>query len=1173
MEQGNMMRFGIAWAAVICVAQIATAQLTEFNWTGGVNSNWHQNGNWDMNGFPNAGNHAASIATGSNLTVDLAASDATIAALTLDGTSPGTAIEIASTGSGILILQNDEDNTFIDDPDPEIAPVLDQVGVNDGRVLVTSSGAEGSTNEISAPVRVNNSGFLEGVDFIGTRSITLSGGLDMTGVESEENPFATFAQLRSLLPAGEKVLITGDVSLVDPVALDNPARSLALNSYGTTDHGVVDDGEFPDDDRSPPRGTIEITGTISGTGGLNTGWEWFPAGEQQDHDPAPPPGLPLGTVILSGDNTFTGNVGISRGNLVVRHNNALGIGGTVTQVGHSGNSKEVGYNFVADAGDLTIANPLAIVQWQTFKGDSSVTWQGMVFQNGARGLINLMVYDLADDTGATLTFTGPLFASREAENPPEPGRILTFDGTGKTVVTGGIHDMLEDDPEQELSRAGSLRKRGTGTLVIGFEANGGGDTPTDYSGDTYVDGGNLHFVAEQDLPSPGNWGDDPAEILSSGGAIGVDAGVLGESDLLLGMLNNSSNPNHSPATSPPFFRTYQPNNAIFTRYDHGGLMLGSEEYDDDLDFNSGDLANAANMTLAAWETGSTYTGSITPSTAVIMNPNTYQLGGGSGTLTLPSNNQLTGERDLLVTNGGEVRLEGVNDYSGSTTVMGKYHSSLQEHAAADTADPDHDGDYAETSLRIYVGTTLTVTSLGDGNSSIGTSTDGEDLVVQGSTLKYVGGAVSTNRLLTLGTAGGTIDASGNGPLNFANTGPLLVDVAEDREAIAAVITGTENRHLFGIPSFNGDDGPVVFDTSDLVAGMTVSVATDDESGSDPFGPDGDDLVVTTVLAPNVASVGEEEIEEGEEAWTGFATTYPHVRYNFGPAPARTLTLTGENAGDNTLSPQIADAADRDEEGGGGGPGGKGSVGVTKNGSGKWLLANENNTYTGDTVVEEGTLGGLSIGTGDLTVEDGGTIAPGLSTHTLTVGGDYQQDAGGTFEIEINGTTAGLFDALAIDGDAVLEDGALLDVVLGTSLSTGTTFDVLTASSVTANLGMISLIGASGFAASIVGGGTILQLEFTGGGGVLGDYNGDGVVNAADYVVWRNVLANGGSLMNESASPGVVDQDDYEFWVSRFGATSGSGAGTAAVIPEPSAAVLLGWTLAALVGAARTVRRS
>jgi hypothetical protein len=83
-------------------------------------------------------------------------------------------------------------------------------------------------------------------------------------------------------------------------------------------------------------------------------------------------------------------------------------------------------------------------------------------------------------------------------------------------------------------------------------------------------------------------------------------------------------------------------------------------------------------------------------------------------------------------------------------------------------------------------------------------------------------------------------------------------------------------------------------------------------------------------------------------------------------------------------------------------------------------------------------------------------------------------------------------------------------------------------------------------------------------GVPGDYNNDGTVDAADYVVWRD---NPASLQNEGASSGVVDEADYEFWRSRFGATSGSGSAHAAV-PEPAALLLCLASATGLAGVRR-----
>ena len=69
----------------------------------------------------------------------------------------------------------------------------------------------------------------------------------------------------------------------------------------------------------------------------------------------------------------------------------------------------------------------------------------------------------------------------------------------------------------------------------------------------------------------------------------------------------------------------------------------------------------------------------------------------------------------------------------------------------------------------------------------------------------------------------------------------------------------------------------------------------------------------------------------------------------------------------------------------------------------------------------------------------------------------------------------------------------------------------------------------------------------------GDYNGNGAVDAADYVVWRKGLGT------------TYTQDDYATWRSHFGQTAGSGALTTVpqsqsnlnrAIPEPASLALL-----------------
>jgi hypothetical protein len=73
----------------------------------------------------------------------------------------------------------------------------------------------------------------------------------------------------------------------------------------------------------------------------------------------------------------------------------------------------------------------------------------------------------------------------------------------------------------------------------------------------------------------------------------------------------------------------------------------------------------------------------------------------------------------------------------------------------------------------------------------------------------------------------------------------------------------------------------------------------------------------------------------------------------------------------------------------------------------------------------------------------------------------------------------------------------------------------------------------------------------------GDYNGNGVVDAADYVIWRDTLGQAVSpgAGSDGDGDGVVDVGDYTFWRTRFGSAVGSGL-EMTVVPEPSAAALM-----------------
>jgi hypothetical protein len=78
-------------------------------------------------------------------------------------------------------------------------------------------------------------------------------------------------------------------------------------------------------------------------------------------------------------------------------------------------------------------------------------------------------------------------------------------------------------------------------------------------------------------------------------------------------------------------------------------------------------------------------------------------------------------------------------------------------------------------------------------------------------------------------------------------------------------------------------------------------------------------------------------------------------------------------------------------------------------------------------------------------------------------------------------------------------------------------------------------------------------------GLVGDYNTDGKVDAADYTVWRDKLgAAGNTLPNRDPNNnGVISPADYNSWKANFGQMLGSGALNSAAVPEPASLALVG----------------
>ena len=256
-------------------------------------------------------------------------------------------------------------------------------------------------------------------------------------------------------------------------------------------------------------------------------------------------------------------------------------------------------------------------------------------------------------------------------------------------------------------------------------------------------------------------------------------------------------------------------------------------------------------------------------------------------------------------------------------------------------------------------------------------------------------------------------------------------------------------------------------------------------------------------------------------------------------------------------------------------------------------------YLGNGLTTDVPLGGLAFGTRDAFIDTGtiftgpgpltigadrtlgiregvslnrplinqGTLEPGLQLGSITVQ-SYQQAAGGTLDIQLRGVTADPeHDRLVVTGAATLNGTLDVSLLSGFIPEAGDSFTVLTAGSITGAFSAVELpLLSDGLVWNVNRSSTAVTLAVA-----LADYNRNGVVDAADYVLWRKTFGQTGTgLLADGNGDNEVDHEDYSIWRSHFGNTAGTATGSGslapAAVPEPSAAWLL--LIAGFLAAAR-----
>jgi hypothetical protein len=206
--------------------------------------------------------------------------------------------------------------------------------------------------------------------------------------------------------------------------------------------------------------------------------------------------------------------------------------------------------------------------------------------------------------------------------------------------------------------------------------------------------------------------------------------------------------------------------------------------------------------------------------------------------------------------------------------------------------------------------------------------------------------------------------------------------------------------------------------------------------------------------------------------------------------------------------------------------------------------------TDDSTISAGFQGGVFANAGTLRKSGGagtssigvpltntGTIA--VNSGTLSFTDALSLDPAGKLAFQLRGTTpASQYGKLNRSGNLTL--AGTLQVTLGPGFmpALGNSFDLIDwggQSGAFSALQLPFLVSGLKWDTSQLYTNGVLSIA----AGIPGDYNQNGVVDAADYTVWRDRLGT------------TYTQADYNIWKANFGNHSGSGASATTGVPEPA----------------------
>jgi fibronectin-binding autotransporter adhesin len=194
--------------------------------------------------------------------------------------------------------------------------------------------------------------------------------------------------------------------------------------------------------------------------------------------------------------------------------------------------------------------------------------------------------------------------------------------------------------------------------------------------------------------------------------------------------------------------------------------------------------------------------------------------------------------------------------------------------------------------------------------------------------------------------------------------------------------------------------------------------------------------------------------------------------------------------------------------------------------------------------------GQFFGSGTTTFNGG--YHPGDSPATVNFQGGVALGGSNTLAIELGGLTpGGQYDQVQVAGQLLLGGTLAVSFINGFTPVSTNSFDILDWGALSGTFSTIvlpTLAGGLAWNTSQLYTAGILSIDSV---GLAGDYNHNGVVDAADYVMWRNNQGTNNVLPNDPIG-GTIGTAQYNQWRAHFGQSAGSGSiSSNTAIPEPA----------------------